>query len=80
LRPGKTKRFGKPIFTITGSVKKKHQAEVKRIADLTREIVKAESVYRGKAVKLITNESGVKMQGLEAPEPFSIYPASISVN
>lgn len=42
----------KMLFRIGGEVKKKNQRDVKRIADLTREIAKNESIYRGKAIRL----------------------------
>jgi len=47
-----------PKFVIAGQIKKKHQEEIKEIARLTREIVKNESIYKGKAVRLRTDEEG----------------------
>jgi hypothetical protein len=44
------KSGGQPILVIAADVKKKHADAVKQLATLTREIVKTESVYRGKAV------------------------------
>lgn len=39
-------------FVIYGEVRKKYVDTLKRIAALTREIVKTESIYRGKAIRL----------------------------
>jgi transitional endoplasmic reticulum ATPase len=47
-----TKKNGDWIFLIAGEVRKKHLLEVKRIADLTRRLVKEESIYKGKAIRL----------------------------
>jgi len=41
-----------PKFVIGGVVMRKHEAEVAELAKLAREIVQAESVYRGKAVRI----------------------------
>ena len=40
------------VFRITGVVKQKHKADVKALADLTRQIVRDESIYRGKAIRV----------------------------
>lgn len=56
-----------PKFVIGGEIKKKHQKEIKELAELTREIVAKESIYRGKAIRLRTNDDGELIQG-EAPK------------
>lgn len=43
---------GRWLFMITGEVKRKNEPEVKQIADLTRQLVKDESLYKGKAIKM----------------------------
>lgn len=58
LETSQTRRNGRPIFVISGTVKKKEQQAVKRVADLTRQIVSEESIYRGKAIKLRTDDDG----------------------
>lgn len=45
-------REGESYFTITGVVKKRHEHLVKEVAELTRKIVREESIYRGKAISL----------------------------
>jgi len=40
------------VFVIYGTVKKRDVETLKRIAELTRTIVKDESIYRGKAIRL----------------------------
>lgn len=45
-------------FAITGKVRKKHLHLVKKLADLTRQIAAAESIYKGKAVILPVDEEG----------------------
>lgn len=53
-----THKNGKFIFVIAGEVKQKEKAVVKRIADQVREYVKHNSVYKGKAVRLRTDDDG----------------------
>lgn len=48
----------KAKFIIKGKVKKKHQAEIKALADLTRDLVAKESIYKGKAIILKTSDEG----------------------
>lgn len=59
---------GQWVFVMTGEVKKKHQDEVKRLAQEVREYVKANSVYKGKAIRLRTNDDG-EVQ-MESPPTF----------
>lgn len=47
-----------PIFVIGGKVKKKYQDSVKEIALLTRKIAHDKSIYRGKAIQLVTDDDG----------------------
>lgn len=49
---------GMMYFNIQGVVKKKHMADVKRVADLTREIVAQHSIYRGQAIRLDCDKNG----------------------
>lgn len=49
---------GMVYFNIRGVVKKKHMSDVKRVADLTREIVAQASIYRGKAIRLDCDKNG----------------------
>lgn len=44
-------------LVISGTVRKKDVAVVKEIADLAREIVRTESIYRGKAIRLRSTSS-----------------------
>lgn len=52
------KKDGRRIFVIGGEILKKHQDEVKELADLTRKIAKEESIYKGKAIRLKTTDNG----------------------
>lgn len=49
---------GMMYFCVQGVVLKKHMKDVKRIADLTREIVAQHSIYRGKAIRLDCDKNG----------------------
>src|SRR5215469_2552641 len=48
----------RPVFVIRGETIKMHLAAVHEIAELTRKLVKEESIYRGKAIELVTDEGG----------------------
>lgn len=53
-----------PAFVILGTVRKKEQRVIKQIAELTREILKTESIYRGKAVRLkVSSDGQLKLRG-----------------
>ncbi|EIQ01075.1 ATP-dependent 26S proteasome regulatory subunit [Opitutaceae bacterium TAV1] len=47
-----------PVFEIGGEVKQAHLAVVAELAQLTRQIARDESIYRGKALRLRINEDG----------------------
>lgn len=57
LKTGFTKKDGQYIFVIQGSVKRKNLPDVERIAAATRDWLKENSVYRGKAIKLAFSNS-----------------------
>lgn len=48
----------RPCFVIGGQVKKKHQADVEKIVEKTREILKTSSIYKGKAIRINTDDDG----------------------
>lgn len=52
LETGLTKKENRLCFSIGGEVKQKHKDEVAALADLTRKIVRDESIYRGKAIRV----------------------------
>jgi transitional endoplasmic reticulum ATPase len=58
LQTGASAEGGRRVFCIRGEVKKKYQEEIKALADLTRKIAREESIYRGKAVRVVTTEKG----------------------
>lgn len=59
LGTGTTNRDGRLVFAVTGNVKKKWKSTILALADLTRQIVKRESIYRGKALRIaFTNDNG----------------------
>jgi transitional endoplasmic reticulum ATPase len=52
LETGTTFRDNRVLFRIGGEVKQKHKFAVKELAKMTREIVRDESIYRGKAIRV----------------------------
>lgn len=64
--PGVTGRFqsgssakgNRLIFLLKGIILKKHEKEVQEIAELTRKHVQTHSVYKGKAIRLTTDDDG----------------------
>ncbi len=58
---------GRYYFKIGGVVKRKHEAQVQELADLTRKFLREESIYRGKAIRMkFRDDSGDIMP---MPEP-----------
>lgn len=58
---------GKIIFRLIGKVKRKHEDEIKALANDTKEYLKHNSLYKGKAIKIrFCNDDGER---LEMPEP-----------
>lgn len=49
---------GVPVLAIHGEVKKMDLFKIQRLVNRTREIVKEASIYKGKAIKLVTKENG----------------------
>lgn len=47
-----TIKDGRWVFVIAGQIKRKNEAEVKEIANLTRQFIKENSLYKGKAIKM----------------------------
>lgn len=47
-----SQKDGRQIFVIGGEVKQRHKAEIAEIAQMAREIVRNESIYKGKAIKV----------------------------
>jgi transitional endoplasmic reticulum ATPase len=45
-------------FVISGTIRKREQTVIKQIADVTRDILKTESIYRGKAIRLRVDYEG----------------------
>lgn len=68
LATGVSRKDGRPVFCIQGEVLKKDQDQVRKLAELTRHIVETMSIYKGQAVKLVTNEDGEIM--FDAPPKF----------
>jgi transitional endoplasmic reticulum ATPase len=58
LMTGLAFKNGRPVFTINGTVRKKYVVAIAEIAELTRQIVAEESIYRGKPVKLNVDANG----------------------
>lgn len=55
------------VFLIHGEVRKKHRHLILELANEARRIVKAESIYRGKAIRLQVDEDGQPQEN-EAPD------------
>lgn len=62
-----TMHEGRPVFCIQGETIKKHLPAVHELAELTRQIVDRESIYRGKAIRLLVAENG-QINTREAPK------------
>lgn len=58
------------VLVIHGQVKKKDVTVLKEIAALTREIVKAHSIYRGQAIRLRQSEEGTSAVDMSNPPEF----------
>ena len=58
LECGQGRRRGRSTFVISGTIKRKYEKEVKELARLVREYVKENSLYKGRAIKLFTNDNG----------------------
>jgi transitional endoplasmic reticulum ATPase len=43
---------GRFVFRVVGEVKQKHKAEIAHLVQLTRDIARDESIYRGKAIRV----------------------------
>lgn len=56
LNTSGTEREGLERFVIGGVVRQKFIGQVRKIAELTRQIVREESIYRGKALRLNVDE------------------------
>lgn len=78
LSTGTDYREGRIVFCINGNVKKKWKATIAKLAELTRQLVDKESIYRGQAIRInFTNEeSGL----LPMPEPRFIDLSKVDVN
>ena len=58
LETGATERNGMLQFAIRGQIRRKYNAEVKALADLTRKIAKEESIYKGHAFRMRVDSDG----------------------
>lgn len=58
---------GMPIFNLTATVKRRYEKTVAEIAKRIREIVAAESIYRGQAVKLNFRDNDGERQSSFSP-------------
>lgn len=68
-------QHGWPMFAIEGTVKKKHEAAVKAVADKTRELVSTHSIYRGKALNIRLPDPKEMLEN-----PFDYAPKYLSPN
>ncbi len=52
-----TKKDGRMIFQLVATVKRKHEKHIHELADVVRQIVREESIYRGKAIRITYRNS-----------------------
>lgn len=68
LETGITVKDNRMLFRIGGEVKQKNKGAVKALAELTREIVAKESIYRGKAIRVQFEEDPRKFNPRDCPK------------
>lgn len=68
LETGVTMKDNRLLFRIGGAVKQKHKEDIKELANLTRQIVKEESIYRGKAIRVQFEEDPRKFNVRDCPK------------
>lgn len=61
-------KSGNPRFIIGGQTKRKYVEAIHELAEVVRQIVRSESIYRGKAIRLIVNDEG--QINFQAPPKF----------
>lgn len=67
VQTGYTQKNGMVVFQLTAQVLRKHERAIQQLARRTRELVRSDSIYRGKAIKIrFTDDSG---QPVELPYP-----------
>jgi transitional endoplasmic reticulum ATPase len=59
LQCAAVEQYGRRVFVTAGTIKKHCMEEVKLLADMTRQIVREESVYRGQAINLVMNNGRI---------------------
>ena len=79
LRPGYEFEDGRFFFLITGTVKRKHEARVRKVIETTRRIAREQSIYKGHALEIDLPTEGYEldvlkhaprfMKGLDAIDP-----------
>jgi transitional endoplasmic reticulum ATPase len=52
LETSVVRKYGRPVFAISGTVRQKHLARVMAIVDETRIFVSEQSIYKGKALRM----------------------------
>jgi transitional endoplasmic reticulum ATPase len=58
---------GKFVFRLTAEVKRKHEAQIKRLAEEIQHFLDTESIYRGKAIKVSFKENPNPRTGESTP-------------
>lgn len=58
LETGAHMKEGQPVFIIHGKVRRREMVVVKELAEITRDILKTESIYKGKAIRLKVDGDG----------------------
>lgn len=63
IQTGYTRKGTLLVFQLTAHVLRKHERAIKRLAERTREIVRQQSIYRGKAIKVrFTDDQGLPVE------------------
>lgn len=68
LETGITVKDNRVLFSIRGAVKQKYKDEIKELANLTRKLVREESIYRGKAIRVQFEEDPKKFNIRDCPK------------
>lgn len=75
---GSTERDGRVVFQIAGVVKKKFRSVILQLADRTRQIVTAKSIYRGKALRINFTDASGAVDKIPTPRFLSVNPSALT--
>lgn len=76
IQTGTTQLRGRIVFAINALVKRKHEKDIKELADEVRRMAKEESLYRGKALKIKFYEDNGERIELPMPKFLNVTNAT----